>query len=520
MTAAEGMSAASRAVTAKWTQIDARRLIALSLLPFVALVALHWSLLPLIRAGDYAQYLLHAQALAQGKAYGDIGYIFTDRSYFVGPRVQPPGLPLTILPVLAIFGRNWAALKLVMVLSAIAFLFVSGRDLSRRFDPWIAAGAVLITGVALEAAYATNQILTDLGFCACCWAVIYIADAPGEWTMKRVIGVSVLGAAAMSYRVAGIALVPATVIFGLMRLRSDGLRPLLPIPIWGALGLVAIKLFGIQAQFPTDQLMSPADILRRMLENLRKARYALAEAQLYLFPVNRANDAYHVLGWVATFVGAIGFLRREMRSYLMAFCIAYGGMLLLAPVAEPRYWWPLYPLLTAIALQGLVAIVRSIRPIQRFATPRNAFVVAACITLLGVVHVVRAPRPATLLGSPNVQSLFSMLRERGKTERIRVYFMNPRVLTWETGVPAMPHIIGDATANDLLQELRQHRITHVIAGDLGISRDGNRLLMGTIGKYPTMFREEYQNPAFRLLRFLPDSLPTRPDSAATAGRGA
>jgi hypothetical protein len=280
---------------------------------------------------------------------------------------------------------------------------------------------------------------------------------------------------------------------------------------------VAIKLFGIQAQFPTDTLMAPADILRRMLENLRKARYALAEAQLYLFPVNRANDVYHVLGWVATFVGAIGFLRREMRTYLMAFCIAYGGMLLLAPVAEPRYWWPLFPLLIAMALQGIVVIVGSIRPVQRFATPRNAFAVAACVTLLGVVHVVRTPRPPTLLGAADVQSLFSVLRERGQTERMRVYVMNPRVLTWETGVPAMPHI-RDVAADDLLQELRRHRISHVVAGDLGVTGTGNRSLMRTIDKYPTMFREEYRNSGFTLLRLLPDSSTARVDPAA-AGRG-
>ena len=78
--------------------------IALSVLPFVILAALHWSYAPLITAGDYAQYLLHADALAHGRAYADIGYIYSPLAPFIGPRVQPPGLPLTILPIVAVGG--------------------------------------------------------------------------------------------------------------------------------------------------------------------------------------------------------------------------------------------------------------------------------------------------------------------------------------------------------------------------------------------------------------------------------
>ena len=66
------------------------------------LVAWHWHYGPLAEFGDWAQYMLHADALRHGRSYGDIGYIFTSRNPFIGPPVQPPGLPAVLVPLLAL----------------------------------------------------------------------------------------------------------------------------------------------------------------------------------------------------------------------------------------------------------------------------------------------------------------------------------------------------------------------------------------------------------------------------------
>src|SRR5437660_727548 len=76
---------------ARGTVISGSLLAAACVIPFLVLVAAHWRTGPLRGAGDWAQFLLHAQAIVNRRPYGDIGYLFTYHAVFVGPRAQPPG---------------------------------------------------------------------------------------------------------------------------------------------------------------------------------------------------------------------------------------------------------------------------------------------------------------------------------------------------------------------------------------------------------------------------------------------
>jgi len=97
----------------------------IAIIPFVLLSLAHWHLAPLLVRGDYAQYVLHARAILEGRPYGDTGYLYSQLAPFVGPPLQPPGLPLTLVPVVWAFGINDTAFRLVMVLSGIAFLVLA-----------------------------------------------------------------------------------------------------------------------------------------------------------------------------------------------------------------------------------------------------------------------------------------------------------------------------------------------------------------------------------------------------------
>ena len=126
-----------------------RTAIALGLVPFLALVALHWKLEPPAEAGDYALYILHAENLLSGNSYGDTGYLFTPLNWAIGPPAYPPGLPLTIAPLLAT-GAGLDALRLVSVASMIVFLVVAGSYFARHASPSMAMGVVAMTGVAIH----------------------------------------------------------------------------------------------------------------------------------------------------------------------------------------------------------------------------------------------------------------------------------------------------------------------------------------------------------------------------------
>jgi hypothetical protein len=65
--------------------------------------------------GDFAQYILHAENLAQGRPYADTGYIYNPHYPGLGPRAYPPVLPLMLAPVYEKFGLNLTPMKILMV---------------------------------------------------------------------------------------------------------------------------------------------------------------------------------------------------------------------------------------------------------------------------------------------------------------------------------------------------------------------------------------------------------------------
>ena len=74
----------------------------LAVLPFVVLVLLEARFGFHGLGDDWAQYLMHAQALAEGRSYMDTGYIYTPFNHWLGPAAAPPGLPLLLAPIIAI----------------------------------------------------------------------------------------------------------------------------------------------------------------------------------------------------------------------------------------------------------------------------------------------------------------------------------------------------------------------------------------------------------------------------------
>ena len=75
---------------------------------------------------DWAQYVLHARNIATGHPYADTGYVFNPDRPNVGPPSYPPGLPLLLAPIVAVFGINILAFKVVCfacILLALPFAY-------------------------------------------------------------------------------------------------------------------------------------------------------------------------------------------------------------------------------------------------------------------------------------------------------------------------------------------------------------------------------------------------------------
>ncbi len=475
-----------------------RWLLLAAVVPFAAVVLVRWADPPSATDGDYAQYLLHAKALVESRPYSDIGYIYTDMN-LVGPGVQPPGWPLVLAPFVAAFGTHWPGFKLLVSLLVAAFGVTAGVYMSRRGETLTGIAVAMAAPIALETQYATGSALSDPLFCVLVWLTLLIADAdkPSGW--RRGVVLVLLSLAALSVRVAAVALIPALLLHAFLNRRNDRAKAIAP---FAALLLLAAPL----AYLGIDHI----PFLRQTVENLPRLklgefwyvyRQAVSTGALYPFGSNLANDVYHALVAVPLVAGGVLFFRKEFKSVLACFAVAYAGVLLFSPVREARYAWPLIPLVmmwivTGLSWMGNRFLTVSARP----AVSRLILAFVAAVTIGAAVQLARTPARPALLDDADTVALFEWVRSTGDTTNIRVVFTNPRVLTLETNVPAMGIPFGDAEA--VIAEFDRQHITHVVVPIRLATRESERWLLTFVSERPAQFPAVFSNGTHGVRRFV------------------
>jgi hypothetical protein len=486
----------------------------LALVPFVILATHHIGWTAAADAGDYAQYLLHAQALLAGHAYGDIGYIRDPSAWAVGPAAYPPGLPLTLVPIVYVGGVHTPLLRLLMVASVIAFAWFAFRRLTISLEPWQAAVAAGFTAFALEADGATLAPISDPGFCALLWATVLVVDRSERWSWRTVVGVTALGGAAMLYRLAGAAIVPALAVYGVIARERHGWRVFLPVVAWLAAGLVALALHIVGSPFGTGLghwLLSTMRNLPPWLAGLAQTYHiALFDAELYPLAGKSWNAVWHVIASILVVVGITALASRWRRTFLLPLVLCYAAMLVSVPVVDFRYLWPFYPVIVAALAVGTFMAARQIAGWVRLRRPDLIARVCSvalfvCVALGALVRLSAASRPTSILAGADARALFEWLHDRAAKEPVRAIFSNPRVLALNTGVPAMP-VVPRSPPGQLVA-MAEHHITHLVWQRVDASSCLQRILDAVPVRYPDRFALEYSNRGFRVYRILPSSAP-------------
>jgi len=474
---------------------------AAAFLPFVVLAALHWVHRPPDFAWDEALYMLHARALAEGRPYTDTGYLYTRLTPAVNPAAQPPGLPLLLAPLVAHLGSDSAVIAAVMVAFALSLQFGVALYFRSHLGAALAVAAGVLTGLQPAIIHSASRALSDLPFSALVWGVIILADRPGRWSRRRLAVMTGLGVAAIMFRTAGIALVPALGLFAFVRSHELGRRPLVPIPVWITTSLVIGWTIPTAGAFFEMLSLAPLDILSRMLANFLAYKYAVFDALLYPLPGNTLNDGYHVIAVGIMALGLAAWLRQSARSFLAAFALAYVLFLLLAPVTGPRYLWPLAPLMVFGLLNGIVTLARRLWRVRPAVETVAGLTLAGGIAVLPVMSHAWEPREPEITEVTEVQAVFRHLRGVDAENGVRAMIFEPRALAWATRIPAMG-LVG-APPDTVIAELCRKRITHVVVGDLGILPWLTDSVRATVAIHPLAFTETYRNPSFVIHRFVP-----------------
>ena len=469
-------------------------------LPFVLLAAWRVPEGPRVDEEDYAHYLLHAKALAEGRPYTDIGFIPTSLSPYGGPIARPPGLPVLLAPVVAAGGVNSPLIPLLSIALGLAFLVVAARALVVREQVLLALTVGLVSGLQPSVLHFAPEPLTDLPFGALVWGVILLCETDLPWSRGRVLALALTGAAAISLRIAGVALIPAMAAYGLLHFRTQRLRPLIPLLIWSAT-FWAITTLLPTADMPfTHETHGQPALTALWLGTVRAYGFGVLDAQLYPFPSDRLNLAYHLAALALLCVGAWVSLRTYWRSFVGIFTGGYIAMLFVIPVRDLRYLYPLIPVVVLLTAKGLLFCLGKLLP--RHPESRRLAIVAAAaatVALFATASQWQAATPSGLAAHPDARALFDAMRPLARAPEARVLSFKPRIITLETGVAAMP--IFGAAPDSVVRELCARAISHMVVGDLGIFPRETEQLRAATAAFPAAFREVYGNASFTLWRF-------------------
>ena len=118
----------------------------------LALAALYLALFrpgySVMGGGDFALYLSHAQAIAEGRSYAATGFVYNPANAIMSPAAYPPGLPLLLAPVVALLGLDFTAIKLAMLAAVLGMLWALHRLALPDFGPRWSAVLVLAAGLS------------------------------------------------------------------------------------------------------------------------------------------------------------------------------------------------------------------------------------------------------------------------------------------------------------------------------------------------------------------------------------
>lgn len=469
-------------------------------LPFAGLALARWSEGPRLDEEDYAQYLLHARALAEGRPYTDIGFIFTPYNRYVGPVAEPPGLPVLLAPAVWAGGVDGQVVKLVMFVSAIVLLAIVARYYAVHEAHHLALGVTLLCLLQPTMIHLATEAMSDLPFMALVWATILVAEPRGAWTWRRAVALTALGAGAIAFRVAGVALIPALGVLALLRFRDARWWPLLPLAAWCATLYFVNHQTATMAALLPEVTLAPTRHASTASLTLRTYSLAVLGVHLYPFPWDRANDVYHLGTLFLAAVGLLVWLRRSWNTYLALVTASTVAMVVTIPTRDGRYLWPIAPVIVFVTLLGAATVLRRVFRSWPEVRANTVAVVTGTLLALSATIVEWTPvQPTGITTVPEVQELYAHLEATAAREPVRVMVFRPRILTLKTGIPAMPLFTAPAAA--VVPELCTQRITHAVLGDLGQYPNATALLREVVARSPAAFTPDWSNTRFSVFRF-------------------
>jgi hypothetical protein len=411
--------------------------------------------------GDFAGYLLQANALLERNATGEVALnrsLMDSSDRRIGPDAYPWGYPAILALITSFFGGSLVVLKAFSIPSIGLTTFLSGL-LARRFGLGAIAAvcAAGLVGLQPDISSFANFILSDLYFLSFTTAaLIFAALSIGYRASSASSAPNILAAGfaavlvSLSFFVRSngavtMVAIAAVLLADVVASTRGGRRlPVVSALVFGA--TCAVLVYGYFSLLPDGSLvhasyltLDPKTLLRRSMDDFTElGRFV----PMVLLPESVRYLA--VLGVLALCV--LGAFQHRRLGLLMGVYLA-GHILLITLFpfdGGKRYYFPLLPILAILSIAGVQSASMAIRSgavkqsIQRWDMGRRISLLLIVGLIAIEVHEVRTT-PTELENEPYSrasQEMFSFVRRQPAAIE-PIAFFKPRVMRLLSGKRAV-----------------------------------------------------------------------------------
>lgn len=421
---------------------------------------------------DWAQYVLHALNVLTGNSYADTGYLFNPDRPNVGPPTYPPGLPLLLVPALAMYGVNILALKVVCLICTALAMLVAFRLLSAVMGQGVALTTILLLALHPYVWELGQMIGSDAPYLLFSMVTLWWALRPIPRGVATIAAGMLLGFFifySVSIRSIGVTLLPAIIIYGWAQRKP-----------WAWL-MATIVTFAVLVWLQTKFLVQPTAYENEL--KMPTVGLFLGNAYGYLIALSRWIPPTTGLGVVSASVitalvavGAWSVCARPQPAadslttgvraiaarvpLVLWYLVFYVGALWMATIpSNSRYLVPVMPIIVGFSISGAAFIL------HRFAVPR--WITSATVALLSIYCVGLHFRESDveLATCGPCMEMFTFVRATTPPTSV-VMFDKPRAMALLGGRPSW-RPADYYTSDELQRNLKKRRVDTVVVGAPG-----------------------------------------------------
>lgn len=373
--------------------------------------------------GDSELYIMNALNILHGRPYAITDYV-VDPLAAIHPKSYPPGLPILMVPVLALFGINYVAIKAMLVLCFLTALVLTTRVAKRTLSTGWVVFLVAALGLNPYLWEFKNTVFSELSFMLFVYLGLFCFDqmdraaARGEktrslWLLAALGGICF----GFAYGVRSIGIVLFAAIIGITVVRHRYLRWLGAAAAAWAVGFgeLLVHLFPVDnSTYRGELLKGGIRVLVSGIPHRIEEYLATLGSLLVVVQGEHWNPAKTICAVFFLFLlgaGLIRAIRRRITIYEVFF-IFYLGFLIVYPVLDEinRFVLPLLPLIFLYALTGAQNAAWHVRRFN---------LLPACVALaLAILYLppyfleAKANAPLSSVDDPEAKQIYAQIDEQ------------------------------------------------------------------------------------------------------------